>query len=307
MNTIRSRLIWAFLSVIIALLASSLIFFGISVWEVRQYRSISDTMIIQHRLIENAENLINSYNKRVQSAGIESRGSRKEFDDIKKEIKTLTVTLDNTDLNLESRSNYLGLKASMEDFTNHIDNSIKRFEEGNIEDYFSDYNEANKKFEFVRDNGTTLIFSQLKYSYSIRERIDQVYRIGSILTLSWLVLSAIACIIFILRFSKRLTKPLANLTYASQQLANENLDFRIDKKILQEKSELGILANSFNTMTIKLKDKISQLNSIQAEQAKQISEAERMNKLMIGRELKMIELKKEIEELKKGKINEENK
>lgn len=88
--------------------------------------------------------------------------------------------------------------------------------------------------------------------------------------------------------SNLISKPISRMRNAATQIASGNLSQRI---IIHSKDEIGELASAFNNMT----DKLAASN---ADLAGKISELERMNTLMIGRELKMIELKKEIERTK---------
>lgn len=71
---------------------------------------------------------------------------------------------------------------------------------------------------------------------------------------------------------------------------------------IRSQDEIGTLARSFNTMMTKLKQLYSTLeekvHDKTKELAEKLDELEKLNKLMVGRELRMIELKKEIKKLK---------
>ncbi|MEI8060832.1 MAG: HAMP domain-containing protein [Candidatus Berkelbacteria bacterium] len=97
-------------------------------------------------------------------------------------------------------------------------------------------------------------------------------------------------------------KRLDSLVVSTNRIARGNLE----KRVIQSKGgdELSKLASSLESLRKGLlKRKKSNLKdiSVPANVDEKVGELEKMNKLMIGRELKMIELKKEIEELKQGK------
>ena len=89
------------------------------------------------------------------------------------------------------------------------------------------------------------------------------------------------------------------------------MDYRIH---IRSNDEIGQLAQSFNQMAVKLKElysnmenqirrRTSQLGEAKEILERRVEELEQINKVTIGRELKMVELKKEIERLKE-KSNE---
>lgn len=91
------------------------------------------------------------------------------------------------------------------------------------------------------------------------------------------------------------------LRNAASEVAKGNLDVRLNDK---SHDELGQLSQSFDQMTQKLKEVSSEkeknaieLQKKSEELAVRMSETERINKFMLGRELKMIELKNEIKKL----------
>ncbi|MBT4516884.1 MAG: HAMP domain-containing protein [Candidatus Komeilibacteria bacterium] len=86
-------------------------------------------------------------------------------------------------------------------------------------------------------------------------------------------------------FINRILKPLGNLKEASQAVAKGNLGIRVD---IKTGDELEDLANSFNKMTIRLQKNITDIENKVAERTATL---EKINKHMIGRELKMVELK----------------
>ncbi len=106
--------------------------------------------------------------------------------------------------------------------------------------------------------------------------------------------------------SKFVISNIISLTELAKTIAGGDLSKRID---IKSHDEIGQLAASFNEMAEKLKEYYSGLEQKVLERTKELEtvrnslkenldESNRINKLMVGRELKMVELKKETEELK---------
>lgn len=112
---------------------------------------------------------------------------------------------------------------------------------------------------------------------------------------------------------KIIVKPIQLLHSAMENVSDGKFDQKID---ITSSNEIGDLARIFNSMIAKLsnyyndlensvkqktKDLVAEIETRKQAQFKlstTIEELEKVNKLMTGRELKMVELKKEIEELK---------
>jgi len=308
MKSIKGRLLAAFLSIIATLAIASLVLLFINWRAAEEYRRILDTMTAEYRLVHNTSVLIDAFNVQIQSIGTDHSIPQQQITEAKAEINTLTTFLDTNIVDYQSRSNYLGFKSSIDSLVRQIDESLEKAHEGNITDYFSDYNAANKQYGFVRENGTILIFSQLQYSNEIREKINNSYIWSVILSLGGLSILILGCVMYVMYFARKLSRPLHNLTKASQKLAQGNMELKMDVHMLQDTTEIRTLAQSFQDMALRLKDsqdklqkkaKESEERSIQL--AQKLSEIERMNKLMVNRELKMVRLKEEIRDLR-GKL-----
>lgn len=116
---------------------------------------------------------------------------------------------------------------------------------------------------------------------------------------SFVLMATLMAILLILLLTVRFLKPLNELQLMSEEILNGNYDYRLDIKSNDELKELG---ESFNKLAAKLNKFKSEFeNKIE----KRTSELEKMNKYMVDRELKMIELKKVIKQLKKN--NEDKK
>lgn len=124
-----------------------------------------------------------------------------------------------------------------------------------------------------------------------------------------------------------ITKPINTLTEGAREFGKGNLKHKIEVKT---NDEIGNLAQAFNEMTenlkesqeslkeaksnleVKVREKTKELREINQELEervkerteeleKRVNELEKFHKLTVGRELKMTELKKEIEKLKNKK------
>jgi len=127
-----------------------------------------------------------------------------------------------------------------------------------------------------------------------------------------LVLLVIAAVISFL-FSSGITRPLEQLVTVTEVIAGGNLAVRAR---IESKDEIGQLAHSFDTMVENLqitteelkaanlfleervRERTKELEESRDELKKEFDELQRWKKTVVGRELKMIELKKEISELK---------
>jgi HAMP domain-containing protein len=102
-------------------------------------------------------------------------------------------------------------------------------------------------------------------------------------------------------------RPIRLLTQVTKEIAAGNLHKQL---IIKSKDEIGELGSSFNQMAVKLKEyqeslehkiteRTGQLEIAKNELQQKLVEVERMNNLMVNRELKMIDLKKQIADLQK--------
>ncbi|MFZ3032101.1 MAG: cache domain-containing protein [Candidatus Moraniibacteriota bacterium] len=124
--------------------------------------------------------------------------------------------------------------------------------------------------------------------------------------ISFLVFVSFIVLMLIIVF-RRLISPIRRLRMGVMGVGSGNLDHTID---VHSDDEIGDLAIAFNGMTTRLRDyyntleqKVSdrtkELQSAQGDLKIQLEELEKMNKLMVNRELKMIEMKDELASLRK--------
>ncbi|MBN2331127.1 MAG: HAMP domain-containing protein [Candidatus Aenigmarchaeota archaeon] len=141
------------------------------------------------------------------------------------------------------------------------------------------------------------------------EEAYETVTLGIELTIFTVLISFLLAILAGIYISKRITKPVIILRDAAINIGKGGLDTRIE---IKTKNEIGELASAFNRMTNDLKKSKAELEKYSATLEKKVEERtkelegkneelERFNKLAVGRELKMIELKKIIKELE-GKL-----
>lgn len=106
--------------------------------------------------------------------------------------------------------------------------------------------------------------------------------------------------------SEKITRPLRDLQNAVSQISSGNLDAQIETN---SNNEIGQLAVAFNKMSSELQSYYKVLEEKVKERTKtldeKIEELKQMNSLMVDRELRMIELKKQIAELKEESTEKE--
>lgn len=122
-----------------------------------------------------------------------------------------------------------------------------------------------------------------------------------------IAVSMISAITLGVIYARAITRPVQDIKQASEEMKSGYSG--VKKLSVVSEDEFGDLESTFNTMIddVKKRDdeilkKNKELEKSESELQKKVAELERFNKLAVGRELKMIELKKKIKELE-GKRN----
>ncbi|MFA5022353.1 MAG: hypothetical protein WC508_04715 [Patescibacteria group bacterium] len=177
-------------------------------------------------------------------------------------------------------------------------------------------NQTKAQSGFLNYQGYLVNFSRLDFATVVSfEPANKVFEVVN--EISSIIIIANVLIIILLLFVT-----FFSITYYTNRLkimaevAKENSVgdkiIKIDKKYLKSNDDISVLAKAFNQMldTLqdlhfdlekKVKERTDKLEKSEAELRKALKTAEKTNKLMVGRELKMIELKKQL-----GKNKNEN-
>ncbi|MFA6322797.1 MAG: cache domain-containing protein [Candidatus Buchananbacteria bacterium] len=183
--------------------------------------------------------------------------------------------------------------------------TISRLSNGEKEGYFQDQN-SFVGYQF--DGSITVI-----YKKSAAKMVDLLNVLSLTVVLALLVTMFFTAVVTYL-FIDQIVKRIARLSRVAEKIAGGDLEAKLKKSDLLARDETGILARAFNEMSIKLsdiyknlekkvKERTEKLEKSEMELKKTLAVSERANKLMVGRELEMIKLKKENEELKKSVNN----
>src|SRR3989344_2893656 len=272
MYGIKGQLLKAFLVVIAALSLTTTFVLMINLQVTQEYKTATDVMVAKYQLLESGAALNEAFNTIMLSIETDQ-----QLLDVKNDIASQKLFLEENLTDIQSKANFIGFAASLDEFINLVDEGVARFRGGNIDSYYDDYNAATKQFEFVQDNGTILLFGELEHIASRREELSNLYKTRLISGTILLIFFIFGCMLYVLKFSKKFVRPLHNLTVATKKLAAGEIDVRIQKELLALPNETGILANSFDQMAISLQDKVYRLNKSNKEIAESAKKFEEKN------------------------------
>lgn len=283
MTTIKSKLILYF---IIPMLGIGLLYFGIS----RYYTQKEFLRTVEHRAIDDSNRMAD----RIKDATL-----------VSDPILLTDVILD------EKYSNryisYITIFNTNGEVIAYSDlNTIP----GNI---FSDPNDTALTSEYIPYKETTVfnvdrpIFSGLYKIGMIRVGFDFNAIIDTFnYTAYWFIgigLLFIAGItFFVFKLSDRITKPISELKDVAMQFSQGNF---INRAHIYAADEVGDLAKAFNAMADVLRSAKDLLESERTSLQNKVNELEKWQEATVGRELKMMELKKKLKQCEEqlAKIN----
>lgn len=303
MNSIRLKIQSALIGniLIIGIFATVVLF--INQLSAQKNQQIIETMTQEYSIISLTDNLILKFNDVIKDS---DNITTTDYDIFKTSLRTIIASLKLQIVSPESKATLIGVENTVNTVISNSDTGIEDVKNGNLLNFSDYFIKANNQNTFVKDNVQILLQKELEYlSANLTESKYQT-NIILIISGSLFVLLVVFMLLFVSSFSQKLVSPIEKLSDTAKRVTTGDMDIKVDQSLLNKKDEIGILSNSFVVMISKIKEKITQLNTSNEEinkskNALEKSNAElgRLNEFMVGRELKMMELKKRIAELEK--------
>jgi HAMP domain-containing protein len=297
--SISQKIVYSFILVIGLLMVSLVSVFIFHTSALREYKVISENLILENTLANSVSLFIEAYNAAVIAPGSAERISN--YTEHRDEILDIFAQLDTRLLNEDSKLAYEGLKKITLALIDSTDAGLQEVKNGNVTSGLNTYNDAVRKKTFITENSTALILTEITHLDEIQKNIERNYNQQRLIVIIWIAAIIFITILYSLLFARMITSPIKILSRVSQKVAAGNYSQRISADLLSRNDEVGTLASSFNTMLDALNDKINQVEkahatilAAQKDIEHRNEELEKFNTMVIGRELKMIELKEKI-------------
>jgi signal transduction histidine kinase/HAMP domain-containing protein len=262
-KSIRIRLLSAFLLIIAVLTISEGFFIAINFRIIRQYEKLEETLVSEYQIIDDTSKMIESFKLFIGYPNDSEKMTQLIKD--KNSLIALLAALDTEIIDPDSRAVYLGLKNTINNIIAEIHLGMSNATGESYVGIMSHYENARRLNAFVKDNSSELILLQLAYAKSLEVRLDRVQSMSELLTILMFILVTLGCVVYALRFSKKLIKPLTILTKVAKDIEGGNLKAIVNKETLSGDDEVSSLANSFNTMVFSLRQSIEKLQEYNLE------------------------------------------
>jgi methyl-accepting chemotaxis protein len=276
----------------------------------RQYAQITNRLLLENRFATLAPSLLDSYLE-LATVGWSVDYARNQFLETRGEIDEIILELDSTIVEDPSRQHYQALRAFMLRILGLVDEGVTALQQGKISDVWDRYREDLGQIrQFVPENIGNLMVHELALMENLQGRTESLNRTISIVTSVLILLILLADIVLVRMMSRRITEPLTGLTDMAEAISQGDLDRKVAVELVKRSDEIGTLASSFDRMLSRLDTEIrsqKEANALVIKTNQEIAgkneQLAKFNRLMVDRELKMVELKKKIAALG-GKMDE---
>jgi len=146
-----------------------------------------------------------------------------------------------------------------------------------IKEYIAYYNEANRLYGYINLYIKRLNIGQLQENTKRYMKMESTLNYIQIVNLSIIVGSVVFNIILIIWFSFKITKPIINLSRATNEISAGNFD--VEQVIVDTDDEISVMAGAFNRMTSSIREYINQIRE-KAQLEGRLKEQEMQNLVM---------------------------
>ncbi len=307
---IRRSLLVSFLTGIMILVMPVVylgIFFG---YQKAQYQLTMGTMLHGYEIVEKADQHVELYTQTMLERDKED--SLERHTSLEEQTMSLVKELKPVIMSEEGRSALNRVEGTLSVLHENTRKGIESVRARNFSESTETLNQIKRANEKVRSEVTDLILAELEYATEMQQATQARERTGLFVGAALFGASLLGYGFLSVVYSKKMSEPLVALSGLAESVAEGNMSLNVWQDIMERKDEIGSLARSFDKMLGKLRGSITEISKSKVELEKrnvELSktkeeieksnvELSRFNKLVVNRELKMVELKKEIEILK---------
>lgn len=302
---IKSSLIIFYLIIVLLFFAQILYFEYLHFEIIGQYDDLIESLITENSISSVVPEFILSYNNLINSKSAERMD---DYNQHKNDLENIFIELDGKITDSESKIAYRGLKNYVFNLIKIADDGIKDIEEGRLVASTYKYDDLVDKQFFLTGNVGNLITKELLYVKVLDAKIEAHNTKRMKIVLSFMFFSIAGSILFLLLFAKKIITPIIELSTTAIRIGEGKLDVPVSNSLRKRTDEIGILSRSFNSMLKRINSEIksqkktsANLVKSQKELTRQNNELEQFNSLIVGRELKMVELEKKLEKYESKK------
>lgn len=301
--SIRKSLLFTFSIIIAVLLISNFSFLAIEMSIKDEYKKTINNIVVEYTIINTTDRLVSTFNNLLQD--IDNKEMLSAYTTKTKEMENTFSTLDKTIIFEDSKASYQRIKNDTGVLKEYFDRSIDNTHRHDFTQSAENLEQIDRSKNAIREDTTNLILTDLSYAKKQQQSIQTIERLVLVIGLLVVIVVSVGSIMLAFMFSNKLSAPLTDLALIANTISKGNLDTKVDKKLLQIQNEAGSLSRSFDLMLRQLVNKIHEVeqSNMKLQQAQtqiqaKTEDLEKMNKLMIGREVRMAELKKLLEQAK---------
>ena len=251
-----------------------LVLFLLQVNATNQYKNITDNMVNEYQLTNNASNFIIEYNNyALNSSSTSITSDKAAIETTEKQINKLYSVLDKSISNSDpnTQASYIGLKNTIDTLMNGVNTGVSEYEQGeNVAQ--AAFNEVNQLYGFVATDSGAFLDNSLGHIASIRSQVDRTYKESIIAGIVIFLFVITGSVLYALKFSGKMVRPIEKLTATAEQISSGDMNTTINPDLMNIQDETGRLANAFNVMFSRLKDKLTELNTEKASVEKKVVE-----------------------------------
>ncbi len=257
MQGIKEKILSAFFLVISILVISGSFFVIMNFVLIKNYEDIMENLLSQYQLIEKTQSITESFRNINKFVSVERIN---EFEDIKHSFENHLIKVDNQIEGQKNFAIYYGLRNTIVSLISDASAGVEMAHKGNILESNKYFNSVNEKNVFIKETTTNLLLEELKRLEEVQKNIYQIKELIQITAASLFIVVVLFSVLYAIKFSDKLIKPLLKLTKIAESIKKGNLNISLNEKDYQEYKEINTLSASFSTMINSLKDNITKLN-----------------------------------------------
>jgi len=259
----KTKIFKALLTIISALLISEVFFIAAHYVIVDKYQQVTDTLVSEYQLSKDTTNLVDSFHDLIQYNNDKNRSLLYTSN-----LDALQKLLAKLDANLTDNSSwayYLEVKNTIETIINKVNKGFNDISAGNFSDVTDIYLTVAQENIYVKENTGNLILQELRNVEALQPAVASTKYWSELTGIALFIAIVLGCLLYALAFSAKLAGTLRRLAELSVTISSGQYEKDIDEDLMKGGGELAMLADSLNSLKIRLKDDADKIKAKDAQ------------------------------------------